>query len=183
MLRLATRPELPADNEPIGPLVATMSHGQTAMGDLYFRGDSAFYWVGAPVIGHERILGYVVQRRTFTNSPRVEQQIRDLAGNDKVSIYIASDSAAIAGRAWAASPLRCQRSVTIPTTRRTCVRYTRADGDAYVGVYARIPNTPFRMIAETPYETLLERPSAFLRRSVVVALGNARDRDRRRRGS
>ena len=168
-IRVGTRSEIGGDdNEPISALVATLSRGQPAMGDLYFRHDSAYFWVGAPVTGSGRILGYVVLRRTFTSGPRTEQLIRDLAGNDRVSIYVASDSgtrwASLSGRAIMAPSLASQAG-----DAPNVAQYTR-DGERYVAAYARIPQTPFRIISETSYDTLLERPSAFLKRSVMVAI-------------
>src|SRR5690242_14505361 len=96
-IRLTTQPELEGDRAPVTSLIATLSRGPAALGNLYFRGDSVFFLSGAPVVGGQRVLGYLLQRRTISNNSRVERQIRDLAGNDKVSIYIASDS----GDAWA----------------------------------------------------------------------------------
>jgi signal transduction histidine kinase len=165
---VATRPELTKDEEPIAALVRKLSRGQASIGELAFRGDSAYYWVGGPVVGGGRILGYVLLRRTFTTSPRVEQQIRQLAGNDSVSIYVASDS----GAKWARIS---GQPATAPTVVRqldeapNVVQYDREPGRQYVAVYARIPNTPFRLISELGYAALLERPSAFLRRSIAVA--------------
>ena len=56
-----------------------------------------------------RVLGHVLLRRTFSSSPRAERQIRDLAGGDQVSIYVASDNAAkwasLSGRAAPAPAL------------------------------------------------------------------------------
>lgn len=168
-IRVGTRSEVAGDdNNAISALITTLSRGQPAMGDLYFRHDSAHYWVGAPVTGAGRILGYVVLRRTFTSGPRTERLIRDLAGNERVSIYIASDS----GTAWASlsggavvPPSLVSRDDDAPNV----ARYTRDNGERYVAAFARIPQTPFRVISETSYDSLLERPSAFLRRSAMVA--------------
>ena len=169
-IRVGTQSETTGDdNEPVSALIATLSRGQSAMGDLYFRHDSAYYWVGAPVTGSGRTLGYVVLRRTFTSGPRTERLIRDLAGNDKVSIFVASDS----GSKWASLSGRSVRAPSLASQEGDApnvARYTR-DGERYVAAYARIPQTPFRIISEASYETLLERPSAFLKRSVVVAIG------------
>jgi signal transduction histidine kinase len=169
-IRVGTRSEAgTGDNEAISALIAMLSRGQPAMGDIYFRHDSAYFWMGAPVAGSGRIRGYIVLRRTFSRGPRTEQLIRDLAGNDRVSIYIASDSgttwASLSGRAVTA-PSLTSRAGNAPNV----ARYTRDDGDRYVAAYARIPQTPFRIISEASYETLLERPTAFLKRSVMVAI-------------
>jgi signal transduction histidine kinase len=167
-MRVATRPEVGSQEEPAAALIATLSRGQAAISDLYRAGDSTFYLVGAPVTGDGRVLGYVLQRRTIAANPRTEQQIRDLFGTDSVSIYVASDSgamwASLTGRPIAAPSL--QANAGDPPN---VVRYSRAGDTPYVGVFARIANTPLRLIAETPYATLLDRPSAYLRRSVVVA--------------
>jgi signal transduction histidine kinase len=165
--RIATRHELENDEEPITALVAALARGQVAIGDLYFRRDSVFYLVGAPVVSRQRVVGYVIQRRTFTNNPRVERQIRDLAGNDKVSIYVASDSA----EAWASLTGKRVAAPTVTTVRDdtpNVVRYSRGLEEE-VAVYASVPNTPFRLIAESPYDSLLERPNTYLRRSLIVA--------------
>jgi len=168
-IRVGTRSEIGGDdNEPISGLIETMSRGQVAMGDLYFRRDSAYYWVGAPVTESGRILGYVVLRRTFTSGPRTERLIRDLAGNDRVSIYVASDS----GTRWAGLSGKAVRAPIVTSQAGDApnvARYTRDDGERYVAAFARIPQTPFRIISETSYDTLLERPSAFLKRSAMVA--------------
>ena len=156
------------DNEAISALIATLSRGQPGMGDIYFRRDSAYFLMGAPVAGSGRILGYIVLRRTVSSGPRTERLIRDLAGNDRVSIYIASDS----GTTWASLSGRAVLAPSLVSPRGDApnvARYTRDDGERYVAAYARIPQTPFRIISETSYDTLLERPSAFLRRSVIVA--------------
>jgi signal transduction histidine kinase len=168
-VRVGTRSEVGGDDdEPISSLIATLSKGQPAVSDLYFRRDSAYYWVGAPVTGSRRILGYVLLRRTFTSGPRTERLIRDLAGNDRVSIYVASDSgtrwAGLSGRAVAAPSVASQVG-----DAPNVARYTRENGERYVAAYAPIPQTPFRIISETSYDMLLERPSAFLKRSMVVA--------------
>jgi signal transduction histidine kinase len=167
--RVATRPELAGDDEPINALIATLSRGRAGMGDLYHRGDSVFYWVGAPVMGNGRMLGYLVLRRTIATGPRTAQIIRDLNGSDSVSILFASDS----GTTWASLT---GRPIAIPTLAAAeddapnVIRYTRGNGNRYVAVYTHIPNTPLRLIAEAPYSTLLERPSAYLRRSIMAAL-------------
>src|SRR5207253_3350256 len=113
--------------------------------------------------------GYLVMRRTIASNPRTEKQIRDLFGTDSVSIFVASDSgalwASLTGRA-AEVPVMAPRAGDAPNV----LRYTRGSDAQYVGVYARVPNTPLRLIAETPYATLLDRPSAFLRRSIAVGV-------------
>jgi signal transduction histidine kinase len=167
-VRLATQAELPEEREPISDLVATMlSRGKSGMGELYLRRDSVFFWAGAPVVHDGRILGYVLQRRVIAGNPRVEQQIRDLAGNDQVSIYVVSDS----GHTWssvtgkpASPPVFVREKDTPPNV----VYYDRA-GVRYVAVLAAVANTPMSIVAETPYETLLERPTTYLRRSIAVA--------------
>ena len=169
-VQVATTPEVPGDEEePVAALIAKLKDGQPAVGDLHFRDDSAYYWVAAPVTARGRVLGHVLLRRTFSSSPRLERQIRDLAGGDQVSIYVASDSAAkwasLSGRA-APAPAFTRDSTDAPNV----ARYERADGQKSVAVFARVPQTPFRIISEMPYETLLDRPSAFLRRSIMVAI-------------
>ena len=49
------------------------------------------------------------------------------------------------------------------------LRYDR-NGSDYVGVTAHVANSPLRIVAEVPYSSLLERPGAFLRRSITVAV-------------
>jgi signal transduction histidine kinase len=167
MQSVSTNPELIGDEEPVTSLIKRMANGQPAMGDLYARGDSVFFWIGAPVTGGNRLLGYLVQRRGFATNPRTEQVIRDLNGNDSVSVIFASDS----GSTWASLS---GRPVGIPAVRTSgddapnVIRYSRGSSE-YVAVYAHITNTPMRLIAETPYASLLERPSAYLRRSLAVA--------------
>ena len=169
--RIATRPELGDDGDPVATLIDTLARGQAAMGNLYRRGDSAFYWVGAPVTANGRILGYVMQRRMLGSSPRTQQQLRDLAGGDSVTIYIASDS----GDTWVSLT---GKPTPLPTLEPhagdppNVVRYTRTSPDErFVGVFARVANTPIRLIAEVPYASLLERPRAYLQRSIMVAFG------------
>ena len=167
-VRLSTQGERRDDREPVQALIAsTLSRGTPGVGGLYFRRDSAFFWAGAPVVMDQRVLGYVLQRRVIGGNPRTEQQIRDLAGNDDVSIFIASDS----GRTWATvtgrpaePPLVTRRKDEAPNV----VHYER-NGRRYVAAVAGIGNTPLTMVAATPYQTFEERPMAFLRRSVVVA--------------
>ena len=166
--RVATRPELPNDNEPVAALISTLSEGKPALGQLYTRGDSVFYWAGAPVTGGGRVLGYLLLRRTVVSNPRTERIIRDLNGSDSVSIYFATDGSSI----WARLS---GKPVPVPVVEQDAdaanvIRYARDSGNRYVGVYAHIPNTPLRVIAETPYSTLLERPNVYLRRSTAVAL-------------
>ena len=169
--RIATRPELGDDRDPVATLIDTLARGQAAMGNLYRRGDSVFYWVGAPVTANGRILGYVMQRRMLGSSPRTQQQLRDLAGGDSVTIYIASDS----GDTWVSLT---GKPTAVPTLEPhagdppNVVRYTRTSPDErFVGVFARVANTPIRLIAEVPYASLLERPRAYLQRSIMVAFG------------
>ena len=165
--RAATSSEL-FDDEPVGALVKRLRDGQPAMGDLYHRGDSVFFWFGAPITGPGRLLGYVLLRRSLASNPRTEQIIRDLAGNDSVSIYFASDS----GTTWASlsgRPASPPAVVEHADDGPNVIRYARGGG-RYVAVYAHVANSPVRMIAETPYSTLLERPTAYLRRSLGVGL-------------
>jgi signal transduction histidine kinase len=165
---VATRPELEGDREPVATLIRDLSRGQAKIGDLYERGDSVFYWIGAPVTASGRMLGYIVLRRTVMSNPRTERQIRELNGSDSVSIYFTSDSSAI----WASLS---GKAITPPSFSRkktdapNVVRYAR-NGSAYVGVVGRVPNTPLQVIAEVPYSSLLERPSAYLERSITVAV-------------
>ena len=165
---IATKPELESDREPVSTLIRELSNGQAKLGDLYRRADSVFYWVGAPATGNGRILGYVIQRRAVLSNPRTERQIRELAGSDSISIYFTSDSSAIwaslSGRALT-PPVFARKETDAPNV----IRYARDHND-YVSVVARVPSTPLQVIAEVPYTSLLERPSAFLRRSVTVAL-------------
>ena len=167
-VRIATQAELPDDREPVQALIAsTLSQGKPGIGDLYFRHDSVLFWTGAPVIENERVLGYVLQRRVIGGNPRTEQQIRELAGNDRMSIYVVTDS----GRTWssvtgkpAAPPVYVRDADGPPNV----MHYDR-EGRRYVAVLAPVANTAMGMVAETPYETLMERPASYLRRSVVVA--------------
>ena len=168
-LRIGTTPEVPGDDsEPIAALIASLEDGQPSIGEIQFRDDSSYYWVGAPVVIPGRVLGHILLRRNISSGPRAERQIRDLAGNDQVSIYVASEKgtkwARLSGKAVMAPPLTPD-SADAPNV----ARYDRADGEKYVAVFASVPETPFRIISEMPYETLLDRPSAFLRRSVAVA--------------
>jgi len=170
-IRVGTTPEVAGDeDEPIAALIASLKDGQPAIGALYVRNDSAYYWVGESVTDRGRVLGHVLLRRTVSSSPRTERTIRELAGTDQVSIYIASDNAekwaSLSGRATPA-PSLTRDSTEAPNV----ARYRRADGQTYVAVISRVPQTPFRIVSEMPYETLLDRPSAFLRRSVMVAFG------------
>jgi signal transduction histidine kinase len=166
--RVATRPELEGDAEPVSALIRDLSRGQAKIGDLYQRGDSVFYWVGAPVTGNGRVLGYLVLRRPVVSNPRTERTIRELNGADSVSIYFSSDSSAI----WASlsgKPLTPPTITAAASDAPNVIRYRRHDAD-YVGVVAQVPNTSLRIIAETPFSALLDRPTAFLRRSITVAL-------------
>jgi len=169
-IRRATTPEVAGDeDEPIETLIASLKGGQPAIGRVHFRNDSAYYWIAAAVTTQGRVLGHVLLRRTVSTSPRVERQIRELAGNDQVSIYVTSDNAAkwasLSGRAIMAPSLASR-----PGDAPNVARYERADGEKYVAVFAPVPQTPFRIVSEMPYEMLLDRPSAFLRRSVTVAI-------------
>jgi signal transduction histidine kinase len=168
-IRVSTVSEIGGDDSaPMAALIAKLAQGKPAMGDLYFRHDSTYFWVGAPVMSSGRMLGYVLLRRTFTTSSRTEQQIRDLIGGDRIAIYVASENsdrwARLAGSSIAV-PSLTPRPGDAPNVQR----YTRADGKRYVAVYARVSQTPFRLISELPYDSLLERPGAFLRRSGMVA--------------
>jgi signal transduction histidine kinase len=168
VVRAATRPEVVSTDEPVTTLIRTLLRGQAALGDLYRRGDSVFFLTGAPVTGKGRVLGYLVQRRTITSNPRTEKQVRELFGTEDVSILVASDS----GGTWATLTGRVvpvPAMVSHPGDAPNIVRYMRGTNVPYVGVYARIPNTPLRLIAETPYAALLQRPTAFLQRSTIVA--------------
>ena len=167
--RVATQRELAGDEEPVSRLMASLSGDAYAVSELYTRDDSVFYWVGTRVSGGGRMLGYVLQRRVIVGGPNTERQIRGLAANDSVSVYFASDS----GTVWSSlggRPLPVPSVSIEPDDPPNLVRYTRGAGRRYVAAFARIPNTPLRVIAETPYDTLLERPSAFLRRNVIVGL-------------
>ncbi len=142
-LRIATTPEVGGDeSEPIAALIASLKDGQPAIGEIHFRNDSAYYWVAGPVMAPGRVLGHIVLRRTVSSSPRAERQIRDLAGNDEVSIYVASDHAAkwasLSGKAIM-GPSLTPDSADAPNV----VRYARPDGEKYVAVFARVPETPF----------------------------------------
>ena len=167
-IRASTGPEASTDNGAISALVARLSNGQPAMGELYIRADTGFYWVGAPVGDAGRIVGYVIQRRAIVPNARTEETIRELAGNDKVSIYLTSDSAprwaSLSGGSTPAAVVS-QRS----DDAANVVRYTRHD-TSFVGVNAPVTGSVFRIVAETPYDALMERPAMFLRRSIIVAL-------------
>jgi signal transduction histidine kinase len=168
-MSLVTRPELAKDDEPISALIATLSAGQAAMGSLYSRGDSVFFWVGAPVTGSGRVLGYLLQRRAVISNPRAERTIRDLNGSDSVSIYFATEG----GARWASlsgKPADVPAIVPERDDPANVIRYVRDGGKEYLGAYAHVPNTPLRLIAEIPRSTLLERPNAYLGRSVGVAV-------------
>ena len=167
MTSVATSPELATDQEPVTALTKRLAGGRPALGDFYARGDSVFYLLGAPVFADNRLVGYLLQRRSIAANPRTEQLIRDLNGNDSVSILFASDS----GSTWATLS---GRPITVPTVRMgddapNVIRYER-ESRKYVAVYAHIANTPFRLIAETPYSSFLERSSTYLRRSISVAV-------------
>ncbi|HUQ84423.1 MAG TPA: ATP-binding protein [Gemmatimonadaceae bacterium] len=166
---IVTRPELAKDDEPISSLLTALSQGQAAMGALYSRGDSVFFWVGAPVTGSGRVLGYVLQRRPINSNPRAERTIRDLNGSDSVSIYFATEGSA----RWASLSGK-PADVPVITPRRddppNVIRYLRGGSSEYIAVYAHVPNTPLRVIAEMPRVTLLERPNAYLGRSAGVAV-------------
>ena len=169
-VRIATHPELGEGDEPVKRLITGLARDGPPVSDLYGRGDSVYYWVGAPVSSDGRVVGYLVQRRVISPGPNLERQLRGLLGTDSVSVYFASDS----GSVWASLSGRPVQ-VPTPATRSdgdapNVIRYTRASGRRYVGVMASVPNTPFRVIAETPLETLLDRPSTFLRRTAVVAI-------------
>jgi signal transduction histidine kinase len=166
--RVTTHPELAGDSTPVDALIATLARGEPAISRLYASGDSVYFWAGAPVVHGGRLLGHVIMRRPIATAPRAEQQIRGLLGSDSVSIYFGSDT----GPIWAtlggiAVPVPA--GAPHPDDAPNVLRYERRGAD-YFAVYADVPNSPLRLIAETPHEALLERPTAFLRRTVIVAI-------------
>ena len=168
--QIGTEPELVGDAEPIRRLIAKLADGRSATGDLYSRDDSVFYWVGAPVSANGRAVGYVLQRRAIVPNPRADQQIRALTGTDSISLYFASDSGSlwstVSGRAIAV-PMIVMRDTASNIIRYT---YSRGSERIHVAAMSRVRNTSLSIVASVPYETLLDRPSAFLRRNVAVGL-------------
>lgn len=157
---------VPADAGTVLEVIEASQHPDSVhYGRFYTAADSVFYWVVAPVLDGRLVLGHIAQRRRLVSQPRVEQQIRELSGED-VTIYFATDS----GSAWttlsgvtSAAPLNMRR------TRSSLLEYERARRGAHLAARAPITGTPWMMILDVPLSVVLRGAKSYLGRMSLLA--------------
>jgi signal transduction histidine kinase len=175
-LQIAAHPLLPAVHaEHALALIRGPDPADSAgVGPFYAVGDSVFFWTAARVVDHGAPLGYLLQRRYLTNSPRTEQQIRGLIGQD-ISVYVTNTT----GTLWTTlAGVSSTRPASLHETSPGLFEYGRPDGSRVIASEARITGTPWIFVVATPRATVLQRARAFLQRlalilAVIVLLGTA----------
>lgn len=122
-----------------------------------------YSYVWMPVVREGEAVGRVVQLRALGN-PATGSQLEELIGPRSAIVFVDED-----GR-WASfdGVLRPGRA---PVERNGAVEYDDALGERQIGHTRPVAGTPWTLLIEMPLAAALERPHAFLRRSIPLLLG------------
>ena len=137
---------------------------------------SAFYhvrnrvavWTAVPVSVGGRTVGLLAERRRLAASPRTEQMIRQLTGEDVTLLFTSRGSSewATIGGAPVAAPF------TLPTTPRPgvgrAVTLTDPRGARQYVAQQLVPQTPWIVVLAEAESDVLRRPRAFLQTMLTV---------------
>lgn len=127
------------------------------------RENHAYFWVTIPVTWQQRRIGTIAQLRRV-GSPQTESSIGALFGRD-LRIAFADSTM----KEWVSVGGMVIREPKPPLETGPQIDYS-ANGDSHIGYFAKIAGTPWSIVVETPIETVLARPRAFLRKILLISV-------------
>jgi len=169
--RATTAPQLPPESVETKALISRlgrMRSDSAIIGPFYRLHDSTFFWAGSPVGTASRPPGYVLERRKLAGDTSAERRVRGLVGPD-LRVYFVDEP----GRYWNAvtgAPVAAPTAMATMSDAPDLMTYSRAPGERIVARREPVLGSRLAVVAEQPYASILDRPSAFLRRNALVAL-------------
>ncbi|HET7461795.1 MAG TPA: HAMP domain-containing sensor histidine kinase [Longimicrobium sp.] len=139
------------------------SPDSSGLGRFEVVGRRAYFWIVVPVVSHGRTAGYLAELRSVGNAATAGQVQKLIGGS--VSIYYAN----VAGGPWVGLDGRVEPAHR-PAPFTGAAHYRRPGGGERFGHAARIPGTPWNIVAEEPLRAVLASPEAFLRRGITAAV-------------
>jgi signal transduction histidine kinase len=137
------------------------------VGAFYESGGRIFFGISLPIYDGTRRIGYIAEQHPVAASPRAEQGLRALIGEDVTARYRNTT-----GTLW--STLGGTR--VTPLVRRdssstdTVFRATDSDGTALFATESAIGGTPWGIVLQLPVSTVLARTRATMTRLVLLSL-------------
>jgi signal transduction histidine kinase len=137
------------------------------VGAFYESGGRIFFGISLPIYDGTRRIGYIAEQHPVAASPRAEQGLRALIGEDVTARYRNTT-----GTLW--STLGGSR--VTPLVRRdssstdTVFRATDSDGTALFATESAIGGTPWGIVLQLPVSTVLARTRATMTRLVLLSL-------------
>lgn len=135
----------------------------TVFSAMYVTDSIMRYWLVTPVRGANGARGFLAARRQLSGSASIEQQLKDLTGQD-LSVYFASVNAPLwTGIRGVPIPAKFDISA-VPDT----FRVVTAEGETLIGMKSPIRGIPLALVMSINESSISARADTFLRRMLVV---------------
>ncbi|HUF25665.1 MAG TPA: ATP-binding protein [Gemmatimonadaceae bacterium] len=147
------------------PRSAPAGTTHVAVGPLHADGDQVRFWVSAPIVERDRVLGLLAQRRRVGGSAAASQTIGALIGEDVVLSLRNTDD-----DFWSRSPGGRAIAPAQRENRSTGLVLIREDEPPALAAEAGIAGSPWVVVLETPLQRVHARPRAMVVTLSLVSL-------------
>jgi signal transduction histidine kinase len=145
---------------------------------FYHSGARVAVWTVVPVDAGGRTAGFLAERRQLASTPRSEQTIRELTGEDVAVLVTSRGSAewATIGGAARRPPFALPNAPAAGAPAAALVRDAR--GERHYVAQAAVPQSPWVLVLAEPEAAVLRRPRGLLNAllgagALVLAVGGA----------
>lgn len=127
-------------------------------GNIYSYNDSIFYSITVPVTEKEKLIGYVIRHRFVKITSKMISQFSRLAGHG-ATLHIGNKSNSFFTDLFKPVPYK----LPLPETQTGKVyNYKTGKGVQMIGVFQSVPDTPWLVSLEFPYNVVVEGSSKFM---------------------
>jgi signal transduction histidine kinase len=146
-----------------------METPEPAIGRLRQYRDTLLYPVGHRLITDGKVLGYVVERRRISNPSQSQQAVSMLAGliGDEASVIVGNRD----GSSWTDMTSQVSNVPVSAGSSGRLLEYERAGRPRLFAWAAPIDATPWTVVVEFPYETVMAPADRLVRRASLIAAG------------
>jgi PAS domain S-box-containing protein len=143
-------------------------HDSAVAAPLHLVADTPAFALGAPVVDHGKVIGYLVERGRLSGSPNGGKAIADLIGPG-AGVFVGNNS----GDLWSDFWLRADPPPIKAGTPHQVLHYDRtgAGGGPKYALEQQIKGTPWTLLVELPRSYVMGPADAFLRNATVFTLG------------
>jgi signal transduction histidine kinase len=147
------------DPESVAPKSSDDKPSTVRVSNLEIVGNRTLFWIVAPVVAHNRRLGYVLEPRWLLGAPNALRDIREMTREDLMMFSRNLDGTGWNYQPGVAIPAPTHREVT-----RLGVTHERPGTGRLIVEEAPIKGTPWLIVLDSPVQTLLARLRATIER-------------------